>query len=569
MIRFRNPGTQFNTEIQVMKNLYNKLGSQAVFGLKEMSEIIAESRLMTAYGYAGQEALKLSKKSKESLDSTKMNAKMYAEVFMRLGWVTPYGEKTYPLVFTFIGAHIAEMQSDEIKLYEQCVLGINNPIEVSEKMTYYEKVRFVKCALRTFIDMGGILYKHELCIAPMSVNDVYEKEYQQMISKLKHMRGKYENLLKEFDLLCKELKMKHTSVDNCTRLPIALMSACGYIEKVTDNKIYNHSLSCLKITEYGIKVYNEISKMKDLRLDEYNTYDEKTKEALIRIGIFTMLSKAGFNISKFAKQLEADKKMCKSILNGRELLFSPCQTIKRGIIERAIGEKFGADGIKDKTKEESVVSSDIVRNEYKKVIIDKRFLKKHDFKQTKADTNFYNKVTKYIKDGLTTKDVTKKLFDDYVKSTQKEFYPLIATLFKIMGFNCDYSRAGDNGSRWDAIIIDERRSIPIEIKSPTEEKNISIKAVRQALENKIVLLSRKTFATDREVTTLAIGYNMPNERAEVSSLIEYFKITYGIKVAIIDLKSLLYFAVSIIKDNKIFDTEKIFTMEGLVSADIK
>lgn len=569
MIRFRNPGTQFNTEIQVIKNLYKKLGPQAVFGLKEMSEIIAQSRLMTAYGYSGQEALKLSKKSKESLNSAKMNAKMYAEVFMRLGWVTPYGEKTYPLVFTFIGAYIAEMKSNEIKLYEQCVLGINNPIEVSQKMTYDEKVRFVKCALRTFIDMGGVMYKHELCIGPMSVNDVDEEEYQKMIQKLKNMRGKYENLLNEFDNLANSLKMKHTSVDNCTRLPIALMSACGYIEKVKDKKIYNHSLSCLKITDYGRKVYNNISRMKDLRLDEYNKYDENTKESLIRIGIFTMLSRAGFNISKHKAQLSKDKEKCKVILESKELLFSPYQTIKRGIIEKAIGVKFGAIGINTRINDDKFDVEVDNKNQYKKIIVDKKFTKSNKSLYSKNDKKFLKKVNNYIKKKYCTKKIVDTLFNGYVRTTQIEFYPLIATLFKIMGFNCDYSRAGDNGARWDAIIIDDKNSIPIEIKSPTEEKNISIKAVRQALENKIVLLSRKTFNTTKETTSLAIGYNMPNDRAEVKNLIKYFKITYGISIAVIGLKTLLFLAVSIINNRLTFETDKLYNLEGLISADIE
>jgi hypothetical protein len=143
---------------------------------------------------------------------------------------------------------------------------------------------------------------------------------------------------------------------------------------------------------------------------------------------------------------------------------------------------------------------------------------------------------------------------------------LIATLFKIVGFKCSFSRPGDNGARWDAIIDDEYRSIPIEIKSPTEEQHLSIKAIRQALENKIVLLSRKTYITSPDVTTLAVGYYMPNERAEVNRLISDIKETYGYKVGVIDLKSLLTVAVSILLKGKSFDKEKLYSLEGLMNA---
>ena len=42
----------------------------------------------------------------------------------------------------------------------------------------------------------------------------------------------------------------------------------------------------------------------------------------------------------------------------------------------------------------------------------------------------------------------------------------------------------------DAYVKVNSVDIPIEIKSPTEEEFLSTKAVRQALENKIILLSR-------------------------------------------------------------------------------
>lgn len=66
-------------------------------------------------------------------------------------------------------------------------------------------------------------------------------------------------------------------------------------------------------------------------------------------------------------------------------------------------------------------------------------------------------------------------YDEYITAMQTTFYPLIATLFKIMGFRCSFSRPGDNGARWDAIIDDERKSIPIEIKSPTVDSLTTIR----------------------------------------------------------------------------------------------
>lgn len=90
MIRFRNPGTQYATHIHIIKQIYSRVGAQAFFTLEDMSIAITQAKLMTAYGYSGDEAIKLSKTEQESMNSTLMNVKMYAELFRMLGWIAPY-----------------------------------------------------------------------------------------------------------------------------------------------------------------------------------------------------------------------------------------------------------------------------------------------------------------------------------------------------------------------------------------------------------------------------------------------------------------------------------------------
>lgn len=60
---------------------------------------------------------------------------------------------------------------------------------------------------------------------------------------------------------------------------------------------------------------------------------------------------------------------------------------------------------------------------------------------------------------------------------------------------------------------------------------------------------------------------MPNERAEVARLISDIRATYGYRVGVIDLRSLLTIAVSILVDGKGFEKERLYTLEGLVNAD--
>ena len=571
MIRFRNPGTQYSTQIQVIKQLYEALHDQAYFTLEDMAVVITQGRLMTAYGYSGEDAIRLSNTEQESMNSTKMNAKMYAEVFRMLGWITPYSDdSSYPLVFTYIGVHVALSKGDCSKLYEQCVLGINNPTQLTDKFKYEEKVRFFKCALRSLTDLGGIMYKHELCLGPMNVNDEDEYSYLEMIKYIRSLRGNCDRLKNAFINLANNLGMKPTPVDNCTRLPIAFMKSCNWVESVNDKSLYGKSMTCIKITQHGINTYEKIKDMYDLRLDKFMNLDKITQNSMIRFGTYSMLLRSGYDMSSVHETMDADRKQCENIIGNKDLLFSPSQTIRRKQVESALGISMGF-GIKSQNInifDSTVVIQESLNNTTQILDLNITEDAATNLLTSYEDKEFLNHVNQIVSEGKSSKEIVTELFDFYINATQTTFYPLIATLFKVMGFNCSFSRAGDNGTRWDAIIDDPQRSIPIEIKSPTEEQHLSIKAIRQALENKIVLLSRKTHITTPDVSTLVVGYYMPNERAEVARLISDFKNTYGYKIGVIDLKSLLSIAISILVDGKGFNKEKLYELEGFVIANI-
>lgn len=574
MIRFRNPGTQYATQLQVIKELYENLGEQKSFTLEDMAIVIAKGKLMTAYGYAGDNAIELSvnkSNDSESMNSALMNAKMYAEVFRMLGWVTPLGERSYPLVFTYLGIHMATATDEDVKakLYEQCILGINNPTELTARMTYTEKVRFFKCALRTMIDLDGIMYKHELCIGPMSVNDEDEIAYQNMLSKIRALRGDYSRLDAAFKDLAKSLGMKTTPVDNCTRLPIAFMKACGWVESVSNKTLYNKSLNCLRITDHGREVYENVKDMIDIRIEVFKDYEEHQRKALIRLGTYAMLLRSGYDLESASDQIKADKETCKDILHEQKILFSPCQTIKRNEVETALGINLAQGNEKGHTFSE-IKGDNIESHTYavRKFSLNKDMEAAYELLKDPEDEKFLELVLKLKNDGKNSRQIVDYLFDYYKTATQTNFYPLIATLFKIMGYQCSFSRPGDNGSRWDAIIEDDERSIPIEIKSPTEVAVLSIKAIRQALENKIVLLSRETFKTKPEVTSLAVGYGMPGNRTDINDLINYIKETYGYSIGMIDFRTMLSVAISILIDRKGFAKEELYSLEGLMYADI-
>ena len=95
-----------------------------------------------------------------------------------------------------------------------------------------------------------------------------------------------------------------------------------------------------------------------------------------------------------------------------------------------------------------------------------------------------------------------------------------------------------------------------------------MKAIRQALENKVILLSRATHQTLPEITSLVVGYYLPNDRAEVTNLISDFKTTYGFSIGVMDLKTLLKIAVNRILNNNTVTPESLIRLEGFPNVDI-
>lgn len=562
MIRFRNPGTQYTTQVQVFKELYKEYKDAPSFDLDDMASTITKTKLMTAYGYAGDAALALSNTENDSLNSTKMNAKMYAEVFRLLGWITSAGSGSYPLVFTYIGEHAASTD-DVLPLYEQCVLGISNPQEIMD-VKYDEKVRFFKAALFSLEDLDGIMYKHELCLGPMSVDDLDEKQYRRMIAYLRGLRGSYRRYEAAYKALCDDLQVKPTLPDNSTRLPIAFMKTCNWIESERSRSLYPpKSLECLRLTVHGREVAATLHNVKDLRLDEYNKYQLETRKSLIRLGVYSMLLHAGYDTSPVRETMERDKVICAEILQGKELLFSPYQTLHHSVVDEALGLKRAATG----TRTQATILPDVNRADA--IINNISLTVAANGSHHEGDTEvveFTRDVLELKAAGKRKQQIIEKLFSESITATQTRFYPFVAMLFRVMGLDCQASRPGDNGARWDAIIVDGRESIPIEIKSPTEEQHLSLKAIRQALENKVILLSRETHPTLPETTSLAVGYYLPNDRAEVTNLMSDFKTAYGYNIGIMDLNTLLTIAVTIIYDEKTFNIAELNRLEGFANA---
>lgn len=132
-----------------------------------------------------------------------------------------------------------------------------------------------------------------------------------------------------------------------------------------------------------------------------------------------------------------------------------------------------------------------------------------------------------------------------------EFYEPVGLLLYYIGFpDTRVTREGNVNNRMDVVIVDSINSIPVEIKSPREDKEINIKSIEQACENKVILLSRRFHNTRPETTSMAVAFTYPPERSDVYELIGDIKAAYDFNIGIIDIDDLLSLVWAIKKEGK-------------------
>lgn len=188
-------------------------------------------------------------------------------------------------------------------------------------------------------------------------------------------------------------------------------------------------------------------------------------------------------------------------------------------------------------------------------------MKKLSIKSPETSVNQHEIVT--ILNNSDTKDDFLLIASSILCNLKIEFYDYVGEILRLIGFsNVIVSREGDVNCRFDAIIVDKEATIPIEIKSPKEVVEINIKSIEQALENKIVLLSREFYNTRVDTSSFAIAFEYPPDRSGVYELIEDIKNSFGYNIGIIGIGDLLSLAYDVVKLGRKVDKEYLSTLRG-------
>lgn len=558
MIRLPNPGSDLNQMVKIFKIIYAELSDYSYFTLDNMAQIMTAENVASSNGFIGEEALNRSYATKDkSRNGIYNQAKSYAEIFRLFGWIASVEDSALKYNFTYFGVHVVNAKEYN-KIIEESLISMHFPNNLVH-VKFNNKSSLFKSILLFIEGLDYYICRDEIILGPMNIKNDRSDELQNSIKFINDLRqsASKKKLAESLIEMRKRNKVAESTATNYTRIVVAALKYTGWTKEVR-KKIYGRSQIFLELTEYGKKVLDNLKNSKlVVSRDLYNLNDNEI-EIISKIGLLELLERCSFDTSEELSDLEREREWVKEFF-GSPIIFNPFQTLKPNETVKYLPE-IAIQNTNIKVKEFSVDSSlnKQVNNNYRKITSK---INKNNFKTTKT----FIEIQELINQNTSPEEIANMLYEKSGKMKQNEFYPLVADLFNII-FNLEAwaPQAGVNNERHDVIISDENYSIPVEVKSPKEELMLSVKAIRQAIENKIILLSRKYYKTELQTASFAVGYNIPNKRSDVYFLIDDIRKVFNINIAIIDIKTLYKAAIYCILQRKHYKIEDFNNYYGVV-----
>ena len=544
MIRFPNPGSDIDNIVRIFYEIFDALNSRDFFCPDDISLTLIDRNLVTSHGFTGEKALLRSTRQDRSLDSLYNQSKQYSEVFKVLGWLHPLDQKLN-FQFTYFGAHVVEAKLNPSAILEESVLGIAYPNEILN-VKANNRLRLFATFLRTLGALDGLLTRDELIIGPMRLDDDRDDQlFSNMVKEIQGLRGSWQALDDKMRTIVSQRGIKRTTMENYVRIPLSMLKWIGWTTDENNKVIYNKSIKFDKLTDKGYEVLKLIEESKDIRKIDLEKIDKATKDAIIRLSFYQILERAGFDTDPVESILVEDRILVENYLGSADqpILFSPFQELHSDYLHSIFPKFSGSEASKTTIGLRiSHAHGGTAETQYSSVELmgeTGHLVGESVSGRQNVDGETLNIFKEPMERGWDLGTSIEYIMSQYADVNKDIFYPIIEKLFNVIGYDCELSKIGGNYERWDAIIKSSKHSIPIEIKSPGEEKFLSVKAVRQALENKVILLARAPYPTEFQDTSLVVCYNLPNDRSEVNSLInDVFKV-YGIVIGVIDFRTLL------------------------------
>lgn len=548
--------------LHVFKRMYVEFCEYDFFDLDNIAEFLTREHLASSSGYTGNEALKRSYSvSDDSRKSMKMQAKSYSELYRFLGWIASSDDKALKFKFTYFGLHVALSSNVSKRLFEQSLLGVEYPNHILDVKFCDVNKPFISMLM--FADaLGGKICRDEILLGPMNLSNAQNPdEITASVSKIQKLRDSGDlNCLNTAILeLSQAQKMNPESVRNLTRFPLSALVYVGWFRKEELN-IYGKSTRFLVLTDYGKQTIQYLKRAAITYGSNVEKLDPKSKSLFAKVAFLDILKNAHFDVSQdirafapFKRNLYGD--------SSKPIVFSPFQYFTRTELE-AILPEYSIATTRENKKADMLINDIAVDAglRVERTSVNPSMHGNHDSDLKNYLLSIFSKHQNDIKKS------TQFLLTQIERMKQQDFYPLTAELFSVIfAAKCFAPAAGNNNLRFDVVIEDENYTIPVEVKSPTEEKMLSVKAIRQALENKIILLARKPFPTNKEISSFAFGFHIPNKRSDVYQLIDDIYKTFQLNIAILDAETLISAAFYCLLTNKKFQPNSFKNVRGAIN----
>lgn len=569
MLRFPNPGSTMSNFVAVYVAAFERYRGQVVT-LDDIVRATVEANLATSSGHMGSEAITRSTRADRTRDPLYNQLKMYAELFRSLGWLRSTTSSALSYTFTLLGEQVVAAGRQWRPLLGETVLGIAYPSHVLDVRGNHD-VRPFAAILRTMLACNDGLARDEMIVGPLSASsDRSPADMQGIAQSIMKLRESPASAKQALEALQMERGIQVNTLRNYTRLPIAILRDLGWTEK--DREPYrksNKTFEVHRLTPLGKEKAQILEDMADLRIDQVDQLPFAQKRALSRHAHFAMMERAGFDLASVSDQLQRDDTARREALktlgmsDGEAILFSPFQALSikdsSDIFPTPEAAPVG------RSVQAVIDGTDIGRGSRDHLFVEPAFVESEADAEGAEVNALKAELLAFHERHSSLRRAAQAFAESRRRDIQGQFYPLITHLLRLLSFESDYSRAGVNYQRWDACVLLHGFAVPIEIKSPTEELYLSTKAIRQAIENKVILLARGGIKTHRDLSTLIVGYQIPNERGDMSTLIDDVYATFGFKIGVLDLQSLTHLAIKSITEAVSVDEEQLSHLKGFLN----
>jgi hypothetical protein len=567
MFRFPNPGSTIENFLYVLKTIYLKRKG-AYFTIDDMVKIVVHANLATSSGYSGEEAISRSTREDRSRDPLYNQMKMYSELFRMLGCIRSHPERALEFRFTKLGEVLATSSRNHKALFGECLVGIVVPTQ-NLRSNFEAELRPFPYILDVMERSQGYLSRDEIILGPLSATtDRDPLQTDDLVKTIASTRQDHKDAEDALKVHAKKRGVQVNTLRNYTRWPLAAMRYLGWVENHRASYTNGRHYQALKLTNHGVQVLSKLRSMLDIRWSDLQSKEANIVKALAILAYKQMLERCEIaeDVYQFSC-LDADTMEHHDDLllaaKTMQVLYSPFQTVgsdSNPLDTPPEKEKYlPHDLIVERQIKDYILSGDQVPD----LQVEPKF--QHAKKgEADYDSVLKHDMLKLLDSTTSTMEAARKFALAHAGDSKDHFYPLVANLFRAMGYDAECSRPGVNYQRWDARIQVDRQVIPVEIKSPTEEVFLSTKAVRQALENKIILMARVDQQSSREITSLVVGYRFPNERGEMAALINDVYKAYGLRIGVIDIQTLAFLAICALSKGDVLDKTQLQELMGLL-----